>query len=46
MVIERGVITDICSGLDDRSHPSDGIFSRVIDMKYQMVVPGLNDAHM
>jgi predicted amidohydrolase YtcJ len=46
MVIEKGVITEICSGSDDRSHPSDAIFSKVIDMNYQMVVPGLNDAHM
>jgi imidazolonepropionase-like amidohydrolase len=46
LVIEKGVITDICSASDARNHPPDGLFSNVIDVNYQLVVPGLNDAHM
>lgn len=46
LVIENGVITDICSALDLRSHPPEEKFFKIIDIDHQLVVPGLNDAHM
>lgn len=47
--IDKGIITDSMSNSvdsEERQPPSEESFGTVIDVKHQLVIPGLNDAHI
>lgn len=45
--IEKGLVSNISSISGDiREHPLESSFTKVIDAKDQLVIPGLHDAHI
>jgi predicted amidohydrolase YtcJ len=47
--IDKGIITDSSSnsmGSQEKQPPPEVTFGSIIDVKHQLVIPGLNDAHI